>query len=211
MRTDQLLAVLIADRAAGRQPIGRALGLALAAGGALSLVPFLLTLGVRPDIGPALATWRFDLKIVTILLGLGLAVAVCRDCARPDAPRHPMRRLLLLLGVVVAAVATELALTPAASWPRRLVGSNSMICLSAIPALSVAPLVAVLVVLRRAAPASPTLAGMAAGLVAAFSGASLYAFHCFDDSPLFVATWYTAAAIPVVALGVVVGRRWLRW
>ena len=31
---------------------------------------------------------------------------------------------------------------------------------------------------------------------AAAAGASLYAFHCFDDSPLFVVTWYTLAAIP---------------
>ena len=211
MRTDQLVAALVADRAAGTRPIGRGLMLALAAGGALSLVLFALELGLRADLGPALATWRFDLKIVTVLLGLGVAVAVCRDCARPDVPRHPLRRLLVVAGVAAAAVAVELALVPAASWPQRLVGSNSLICLSAIPALSVAPLVAALVVLRRAAPASPALAGAAAGMMAAFSGASLYAFHCFDDSPLFVATWYAAAAIPVVAVGALAGSRLLRW
>lgn len=211
MRTDHLIAALAADRTAGQRPIGRTLGLALAAGGALSLVLFAVELGVRSDIGPALATWRFDLKIVTVLLGLGLAFAVCRDCARPDTPRHPLRPLLLLAGVVVLAVVTELAAAPAASWSRRLVGSNSLICLTAIPVLAVAPLVATFVVLRQAAPASPALAGAAAGLVAAFAGASLYAFHCFDDSPLFVATWYTAAALPVVAIGALAGSRWLRW
>jgi len=211
MRTDQLVAALVADRAAATRPIGRGLMLALAAGGALSLVLFALELGLRADIGPALATWRFDLKIFTVLLGLGLAIAVCRDCARPDMPRHPLRRLLVIGGVAVAALATELALVPAVSWPQRLIGSNSLICLSAIPALSVAPLVAAFVVLRRAAPASPTLAGVAAGLMAAFSGASLYAVHCFDDSPLFVATWYTAAAIPVVVIGALAGNRMLRW
>ena len=40
---------------------------------------------------------------------------------------------------------------------------------------------------------------------------SLYAFHCFDDSPLFVATWYLLAAIPVVVIGAVAGSRLLRW
>ena len=65
--------------------------------------------------------------------------------------------------------------------------------------------------LRRGAPASPTLAGAAAGLLAALSGASLYAFHCFDDSPLFVATWYTLAALPMVAIGALAGHRLLRW
>ena len=93
----------------------------------------------------------------------------------------------------------------------RLVGSNALVCLTAIPLLALAPLATVLAALRSAAPASPTLAGAAAGLLAATAAASLYAFHCFDDSPLFVATWYTLAAIPVVALGAFAGRRLLRW
>jgi hypothetical protein len=211
MKTDQLVAALAADRAAGRRPLARSLGLALAVGAVLSLVVFFLELGVRPDIGPALATWRFDLKVAMVLLGLVLAFAVCLDCARPDMPRHPLRRLLPLLAVLAAAVALELALVPAPSWETRLVGSNSMICLPMVPILSLAPLGAALLILRRGAPASPALAGAAAGLLAAFSGASLYAFHCFDDSPLFVATWYTLAALPVVAIGALAGHRLLRW
>jgi hypothetical protein len=210
MKTDQLVEALVADGTADR-PIGRSLGLALAAGIALSAVVFFLTLGIRPDIRPALETWRFDLKIVTALLGLALAFGVVRDCARPDMPRHPLRRLLPLLALVVAAVAVELALVPEASWGQRLVGSNALICLPMVPILSLAPLAAMLWMLRRAAPASPALAGAAAGLVAALSGATLYAFHCFDDSPLFVATWYTLATLAMAAVGAIVGRRLLRW
>jgi len=86
-----------------------------------------------------------------------------------------------------------------------------LICLSMIPVLSLAHLAALLAALRAAAPPSPVLAGAAAGLLAAAGGAALYALHCFDDSPLFVATWYTLAAIPVVALGAVAGHRLLRW
>ena len=211
MKTDQLVEALVADGTAGARPIGRRLLQALAAGIALSLVVFFLTLGIRPDIRPALETWRFDLKIVTALLGLVLAFAVCRDCARPDMPRHPLRRLLPLLVLIVAAVAAELALVPEAAWRQRLVGSNSMICLPMVPILSLAPLAAVLWMLRRAAPASPALAGAAAGLVAALSGATLYAFHCFDDSPLFVATWYTLATVVMTGVGGLLGARLLRW
>ena len=211
MKTDQLVEALVADGTAGEPPIGRSLGLALAAGIALSLVVFFLTLGVRPDIRPALETWRFDLKIVTALLGLALAFGVVRDCARPDMPRHPLLRLLPLLALIVAAVVVELALVPEASWRQRLVGSNALICLPMVPILSLAPLAALLWMLRRAAPASPALAGAAAGLVAALSGATLYAFHCFDDSPLFVATWYTLATVAMMAVGAAVGRRLLRW
>ena len=211
MKTDQLVAALVADRAADRRPLARSLGLALVVGGVLSLVVFFLELGVRADIGPALATWRFDLKVAMVLLGLVLAFGACLDCARPDRSRHPLRRLLPLLAVLATAVALELALVPAPSWQMRLVGSNSMICLPMVPILSLAPLGAALLILRRGAPASPVLAGAAAGLLAAFSGASLYAFHCFDDSPLFVATWYTLAALPVVAIGALAGHRLLRW
>ena len=211
MNTDQLVDALVADGAAARGPIGRLLLLAFAAGVALSLVVFFLTLGIRPDIGPALETWRFDLKIVMAALGLVLALGVCRDCARPDMPPHPLRRLLPLLVLVVAAVAVELALVPEASWRQRLVGSNMLICLPMVPILSLAPLAAVLWMLRRAAPASPALAGASAGLVAALSGATLYAFHCFDDSPLFVATWYSLATLAMVAVGALLGRHLLRW
>jgi hypothetical protein len=210
MKTEQLVEALVADRGKPR-PLGRSLGLALAAGAALSLVLFFVELGVRADIGPALATWRFDLKVAMVLLGLGLAFGVCLDCARPDRLRHPLRRLLPLAAVLALAVAIELVSVPAASWERRLVGTNSMICLPMVPLLSLVPLVAALVILRRGAPVSPALAGAAAGLLAAFCGASLYAFHCFDDSPLFVATWYTLAVIPVVALGALAGHRLLRW
>lgn len=218
MRTDQLLEALVADRAMGRATggarrpsLGRALGLALAAGIVVSLLPFGLALGLRADIGPALATWRFDLKVAAVLLAVVLAFAVCLDCARPDMSRHPLRRLLPLAALIVAAVLVELALVPAAAWRTRLVGTNALVCLAALPALSLAPLVAALVVLRRGAPASPALAGAAAGLLAAACGAGLYAFHCFDDSPLFVATWYTLATLPLMLLGALAGRRLLRW
>src|SRR6185503_372260 len=97
------------------------------------------------------------------------------------------------------------------AWGTRLVGSNSMICLTAIPLLALAPLAAVLAALRSGAPSSPALAGAAGGLLAAMAAATLYAFHCFDDSPLFVVTWYTLATVPVMIVGAVAGRRVLRW
>jgi hypothetical protein len=116
-----------------------------------------------------------------------------------------------LAALAGAAIAIELATTSGASWGPRLVGSNAMVCLTTIPVLAIAPLALVLAILRTGAPASPALAGAAAGLLAATAGAALYAFHCFDDSPLFVVTWYSLAAIPVVALGAIAGRRVLRW
>jgi hypothetical protein len=211
MRTEQLIEALVVDRTAGRSADLRQLPVALGLGLLGSLIVFLATLGVRPDIAPALATWRFDLKIAVMLLAWGLAFDLCRTLAGPFEVHRPARRLLPLAIVLAAAVAIELALEPAATWGSRLVGSNWAICLTAIPLLSLPPLAALLVALRSAAPHSPARAGAAAGLLAAASGATLYAFHCFDDSPLFVATWYVLAAILVVLLGLVLGSRLLRW
>ena len=184
---------------------------ALALGGLASLVVFAVELGLRTDIGAALATWRFDLKLVLVGTALVLAFGLCRALARPTADRRALRRLLPLLAFAVLLAVVELAITPAAAWPTQLVGSNARFCLTFIPILSLAPLAGALLVLRRGAPASPALAGAAAGLLAAASGALLYAFHCFDDSPLFVMTWYSLAALPIVALGALAGRRLLRW
>jgi hypothetical protein len=211
MKTDELVAALVADRAVPGRTFARGLPLALAAGGAVSLALFFVELGIRKDFAAALATWRFDLKLVLVLLALVSALGLCRALSRPVLPRHAGWWLLPLLGLAVAAVAIELAAVPMEAWRSRLVGSNSLICLSAIPMLALAPLVAVLAALRSSAPASPLLAGAAAGFLAAALGAALYAFHCFDDSPLFVMTWYVLATLPMVALGALAGHRLLRW
>ncbi|MCL2429688.1 MAG: NrsF family protein, partial [Alphaproteobacteria bacterium] len=61
------------------------------------------------------------------------------------------------------------------------------------------------------APRSPGLAGAAAGLAASGAAVVLYASHCPDDSPLFVAVWYSSAIAIVAAAGFLAGARLLRW
>ena len=41
--------------------------------------------------------------------------------------------------------------------------------------------------------------------------AAFYAAHCPDDSPLFVAAWYSLAVALVAAVGAATGRLTLRW
>jgi len=96
-------------------------------------------------------------------------------------------------------------------WQTKLVGSNSLICMTAIPLLSLPLLGALLLALRDGAPTSRGTAGAAAGLVAGGLAAALYATQCIDDSPLFVATWYPIAIGAVTILGALLGRRLLRW
>jgi hypothetical protein len=113
--------------------------------------------------------------------------------------------------LLVAADLAEFLAVPAAEWGQRLIGTNAIFCLKSIPFLAAAPLFAALLALRRGAPEHPALAGAAAGLFAGAIGAALYATHFPDDSPLFVAAWYTFAIGFVAAIGAVAGRRLLRW
>jgi hypothetical protein len=48
-------------------------------------------------------------------------------------------------------------------------------------------------------------------MLSAGLAATLYASHCTDDSPLFVATWYTLSTALVTMIGALAGSRLLRF
>jgi hypothetical protein len=209
MQTDDLIRALAADRRP-RMPVGRGMGVALAAGLAVSALGFFAVLGLRPDIADAVQTPRFLMKFVeTLLLTVAAAFVVLRT-ARPGAG-VPLYALAVPVGVLAAAVIAELILVPPGQWETKLVGSNSRVCLTAIPLLSLPLLAAALFALKRGAPANAVRAGAVAGLLASGIAATLYAMHCPDDSPLFVATWYVIATAVVTGIGAVAGSRLLRW
>lgn len=209
MKTDELIAALAADGHRGIA-VPRRLAGGLVAGLAISFVVFLAAFGIRADLVPALESWRFDVKVALLALAVVVSSIVCRRAAEPMPQSHGALAWLVPAALAVA-VAGELASSPASSWTARLVGTNAKVCLTAIPMLALAPLVLALIALRTAAPRSPMLAGAAAGFAASAIAAVLYGLHCFDDSPLFVATWYPLASVPVVLAGAVAGHRLLRW
>ncbi len=69
--------------------------------------------------------------------------------------------------------------------------TQAKVCSVAIMGLSFAPLALLLTAMRAGAPRWPRMAGAMVGLLAGATGALFYAIHCPDDSPLFVAVWYT--------------------
>ena len=210
MKTDDLISALAADRERSGSGIAGAMWGALTAGMIVSLAVFLLTLGIRSDVTAALQTWRFDVKLVISVVAVVAAVVDCIRSIRPET-RNAAPLSVVAVGLLVVAVVIELASMPPSDWPSRVIGTNGMMCLLSIPVLSIAPLAALLWALRSGAPASPARAGAAIGVLAAACGAALYATHCSDDSPLFVATWYLLAAVPVIGLGAVLGSRLLKW
>ena len=188
------------------------LALALLAAAPVSMAMFFAELGVRPDVMTAMHNPFFDLKFaVTLALAIS-ATAVSLHLSRPEASLQGFAWLLLIpAGLLVAGISGEMMMPQRLPMMTRLVGNNSRVCLTAIPAMSLPLLAAALFGLRHGAPVRPALAGAVAGLLSAGLAATLYASHCSDDSPLFVATWYTTATALVTAIGALVGSKVLRF
>ena len=212
METDQLIRSLAADNAHHARPVGLVLALALLAAAPVSAAMFFASLGVRPDVMTAMHNPFFDLKFaVTLALAIS-AIAIGLHLSRPEASLRGFGWLLLApVGILAAAIGSEMMMPQRLPMMTRLVGKNSWTCMTAIPALSLPILAGALIGLRHGAPARPAVAGAIAGLLSAGLAATLYASHCTDDSPLFVAAWYTIATALVAAVGALAGARLLRF
>ena len=212
MKTDDLIEALVEDRA-NRDSSPRAAILRAVIGGAvIAGILFMAALGYRSDVAQAAETWRFLFKFMFTLTLAASAIVLVLQVFRPEADL--VRRLWLLAlapAMLVAAALAELFVMPSSTWMPRLIGTNARFCLTWIPLLAVAPLIAFLAALRKGAPSNPGLAGALAGLGAGAIAATFYASHCIDDSPLFVVIWYPIAIALVSLVGYFAGRHWLRW
>ena len=212
MDTDQLIRTLAADNAQRAQPVGFVLMLALLAAAPISLLMFFSELGVRPDVMIAMRNPFFDLKFAVTLALAASAIGVSLHLSRPEASLRGFGWWLLVpAGLLVAGISGEMMMPQRAPMMTRLVGNNSRACLISIPLMSMPLLAGALLALRHGAPARPAVAGAIAGLVAAGLAATVYASHCTDDSPLFVATWYTIGTALVAAIGALIGSKVLRY
>jgi hypothetical protein len=212
MKTDELIRAIAAD--GRRSPSVAAVLLRyLPVAVALAALAMVATAGLRPDLRDALLGSPWPGFKLLASLGLGVSgTGLALRLARPGAGAGAWRRSLVALAVVVAgAVIVELRLLSPGEWRAATLGTNAVHCLMLIPALALAPLAAALMALRRGAPDRPALAGAAAGLLASGFGATLYALHCPDDSPLFVATWYGLGIAAITACGAAAGSKLLRW
>lgn len=212
MRTEDLIRALASDAGTIQPTPRRAIATAIAIGALVAVPLFLIAFGVRGDIADVVASWRFDLKMAATVAFAATAFFAARRLMRPDAdPRTTLLPLLAGPAILLAGLVAELLSLPADRWAMAMFGKNALVCLTVVPLLSSAPLAALLYWMRDGAPASPAWAGAGAGLLASGLGAVLYATHCTDDSPLFVAAWYTIAVLAVTGVGALLGNRLLRW
>jgi hypothetical protein len=211
MDTDRLIRTLAADGAVPR-PVGTQLAMALMVALPVAAAMLLVTLGLRPDFMAAMRNPFFDTKfLVTLALAIP-AIVISLHLSRPEAALGRWVWLLLLSPIIlVVAAIVETMMPQRAPAMARLIGRNSSICSVAIALLSLPMLAGSLLALRGGAPSRPALVGALAGLMSAGFGATLYAAHCADDSPLFVAAWYSIGTAIVTALGAAIGAKVLRY
>lgn len=211
MKTNELIR-LMAEDAPVKFRFGGQARVALGAGILSAAALLLLTVGIRPNVGQALETVRVLFKVAETLLFAILAARLMFLVGRPGASlKAAATALLLPLVLLGAAIVTELFALPADAWRRSLIGNHPFFCVVFVPVLALLPLAAFFMALKQAAPDDPGLAGAVAGLAASGIASAIYAWHCQDDSPLFLATWYGAATFVITATGYFAGRRLLRW
>ncbi len=212
MKTSELIAALSADPVSQPAHMGRRLATALSIGFLVSLALYLAFVGPRPDFAEAVRTVRFNLKFVDAFALAAPSLLLLLRLARPEAKPGTLALWLfaplILLGV---AVVFELMVVPSSEWLPRLVGENAKYCTTMIPMMAAPILAALIVAMRAGAPQHPGWTGALAGAASAGVAALLYASHCPDDSPLFVATWYPLATLICAVAGAFAGRRFLAW
>lgn len=170
---------------------------------------FLLAFGPRPDLTTA---WQQLPVLAKSVLPALLALSAVWLALRSSWPegRVTLWPLAVPALAALALVLWRLAVTDAPLLAETL-GQTALACLISITALSALPLVAGIMMLRRAAPTRPALTGALLGLAVGGGIAAGYALHCTEDSPLFFVTWYGLAIALVGAGGGWLGRRFLRW
>jgi hypothetical protein len=169
----------------------------------------------------ATAGWRADLAasltapvtLAKLLLPLSLcliALYYAISLSRPDAGKR-IWPVLIPVSAAIALLLATVSVTPTEMMMSSIAGQTALSCVSSVLALSIAPLLAGIALLRNGASTRPQLSGLLIGLASASGAAASYALHCTEDSPLFFVTWYGAGIMLSAAAGALVGGRLLRW
>ena len=211
--SDDLIARLSADlKPVSATAVEQRIWIAVILGlvGAALLGPFFLDAVIGRPFGGAWGDPMFWGKLA-YTIGLGaLGLVAVPVLSRPD--RRMLWPLFAALGVFAVALVAGTMLWMRADWAMpMLMGGTALVCPWLIILTGAPMLVALIAVMRRFAPASPTLAGLAAGLLAGGFGAAAYAFYCGETSMMFMAVWYSLGIALTALLGALLGRLLLRW
>jgi hypothetical protein len=168
---------------------------------------------MRPDMPTAMAAPSFWWKLTSLgliaVLGVGVAILSV------DPVRSPRRGLRWIL-VCIAAIFASGWLIDAAhdgltNLLIRLDWAQGLRCVWKMVALSIPPVIALGMMIRRGAPTDGGGTALAAGLASAAWGAFVFVFACPSDDPLYIAVWYTVGCTIVTVSVRAILLRLLRW
>lgn len=210
--TDELIARLSSDlRPVRPMAIYRLLLGSVLAGTVVSAAVMLVWPGLRPDLAVASGSMMFWSKFIYTLAFAKLGGVASMILARPTGrTRWPWYGALGMLALFIVLAFIQLLRAPDDMMPL-VFGNSPMRCLGFVIVFSIPVLIGGLFAMRRLAPASPTLGGLAAGLMAGGTGAWIYSFACAEAGMMFLALWYTLAIGIVAGAGALLGRVLLRW
>ncbi|MGZ7460128.1 DUF1109 domain-containing protein [Pseudomonas sp. Ma2-10] len=213
MNTDDFISLLaLGVTPIDRRTLAKRFSGAVLAGlfGATLLV--IAIMGVRPDLGQAMATPIFWAKIAFPLCLMIGALSMVMRLARPGIASGPGKVLIVaaVASVWVASIYVLLA-APPDDRVAIILGETWKVCVLNITMLSIPGFVAVFWALNGLAPTNLTLSGACGGLLAGSMATIAYSFRCPEMQIPFWGVWYLLGMLVPTVLGALLGRRWLRW
>ncbi|MCB5185311.1 DUF1109 domain-containing protein [Methylobacillus gramineus] len=213
MKTDELINIL----STGAQPVPqhaaeKRISMALLAGVVISFILLLMIYGIRPDlkeISTSVAFWmKLGVPLANVIIGFIFVFALAHPGKLPK-----LGYWVLAIPIVVLwgwALWAWNATDPTARL-ELLWGKTWRVCILNITFLALPVGATALLALRNLAPTKPVLTGAIAGWLAGSAGASVYALHCPEMAPPFLAVWYVLGMIVPSAMMAYMGHRYLRW
>ncbi|HVB17830.1 MAG TPA: DUF1109 domain-containing protein [Stellaceae bacterium] len=192
-----------------RPPLVRALGWLLLAAVILSLLA--ISQGIRPDLSQRLQQTRFVIGIAAALLTGVCAAIAAFMLSLPDRSRL----WLLLPAPALCAWLSTIGYQCLTNWvtldPNGMRLGETARCFATLVLTSLPLSLALLVMLRYAAPLRPTAATLTGSLaVAAITATALSLFHDLDAT-VMILVWNLGTTSIMVGLAALFGRRLFSW
>lgn len=192
-----------------RPPLVRALGWLVLAALVLGLLA--ISQGIRPDLAQRLQQAQFVISLTGALLTGICAVIAAFMLSLPDRPRW----WLALPAPALCGWLSTIGYQCLTNWitlePGGMRLGETARCFATLVLASLPLSLALLVMLRYAAPLRPTAATLTGSLaVAAMTATALSLFHDLDAS-VMILVWNLGIAFVMVGLGSLFGRRLFSW
>ena len=212
MKTSDLITALAGNLKPVRRlppPIVRAAGWLMLA--ALVLALLTISQGIRPDLDQRLQDPAFAVSIAASLLTAVLAAIAAFQLSLPDRSRLWLLLPLPALVVWLSNIGYQCLTNWISFGPQGVSPGEAARCFATL-VLSGLPLsLALLVMLRYAAPLRPLAVALSASLaVAGITATALSLFHVLDATALIL-MWNLGTALLFVGLGGLFGRRIFQW